>query len=113
MAKKQIDLSTLLERHNCREIAVKALMEALTATRSFNQNGETKSEPDFKTRAQAAAVLLAYCDGTPIARQQVHVSLAERSKTAEEQAEAIARALRLPYGRGKAVLEAKRKQKRA
>ena len=104
------NLTTLLEKNNCRAMAVTALTEALAATRSFSQNGETKTEPDHKTRAYAATILLGYSDGRPIDRQMIQVSSGEKQLSHEARAEAIARALRLPAGTGLKILERKRKE---
>ena len=104
------NLTTLLEKNNCREMAVKALKQALRATRSFAQNGQTVTEADHKTRAYAATVLLAYSDGRPVERQTIQVSSGEKQLSHEARAEAIARALRLPAGTGLKILERKRKE---
>ena len=112
MSKKKLDLAAMLEAADCRALAVRALKEALNAHRSYAQNGETVTEPDYKTRVHAATILLAYTDGKPLERQQVVISQGDRLSE-EEQYERMARALRLPYGRGKAILEAKLKQEQA
>jgi hypothetical protein len=108
--KESHDLATLLEKGNFRAKALKALRDALAATRSFNQNGQTKTEPDYKTRVRAAEILLSYTDGKPIERQLISISGQQREESAEEHAERIAAALRLPPGRGKAILAAKIKE---
>ena len=109
MSKKKLDLAAILEAADCRALAVRALKEALNAHRSFSQNGKTVTEPDYKTRVHAAAILLAYTDGKPVERQMIQFSDQSTRLSDEEHNEMIARALRLPPGRCKAILEAKAK----
>jgi hypothetical protein len=103
--KKELDLASSLEQDGGREKALLALTDALTATRSFAQNGKTVKKPDFKTRVLAAELILGYTDGKPIERQQILVSQAERKLSEKEHNAAIARALRLPEDREKKIVE--------
>ena len=72
-------LSELLRKGGCREKAIQALGEALTATKQFwSQPGKQfVSEVDHITRIKAADILLSYTDGRPVERKEVVVATFE------------------------------------
>ena len=66
-------LAKMLEDRNARQLALDTLIDGLTSERSYYDvlRKSTVTEPDFKTRAQCAEILLAYTDGKPVERKEI------------------------------------------
>ena len=71
MKRKKTDLGVLLDRHDATARAVVALIDGLSATKAYQQDGKLVSVIDHATRTKSAELLLNFAVGKPVERQQV------------------------------------------